>query len=104
MIVNSTIKKLEKVVDKQLLKVVNRQLMKRTKEIKEIIVGAKLPPSLVLLIDEDATNEGTSRSHIVRRTLLAHYRKKARRQRTGGSGVLVRRGARQERQPTEAIW
>lgn len=56
--------------------------MKRTKELKEIMVGAKLPSSLVVLLDADATKEGTSRSHILRRALLQHYQRKSKTQTT----------------------
>ena len=51
--------------------------MKRTKELKEIVIGAKLPASLVLLLDEEAAAEGTSRSHIIRRSIIERYRDRA---------------------------
>lgn len=49
--------------------------MKRTRELKEIIVSTKMPTSILLLIDSEAQHEGTSRSHIIRRRLLDSYRK-----------------------------
>jgi len=49
-------------------------MKRRTKELKDIIVGAKFNPALVLLLDEDADREGTSRSHILRRIALQHYK------------------------------
>ena len=47
------------------------------REPKDIVVGAKVPSSLLSLIDEEAQRDGTSRSHIIRRRLLESYRNQA---------------------------
>ena len=48
----------------------------RKREIKEHVVALKLNGALVHAIDRDAETEGLSRSAIIRRTLLAAFRKK----------------------------
>ncbi|GJL55804.1 MAG: hypothetical protein NPIRA02_29360 [Nitrospirales bacterium] len=57
------------------LKSINLKTMKRsTKDLKDTIVAAKFTPDLVNLLDRDARYDSTSRSHILRRIVLNHYR------------------------------
>lgn len=44
------------------------------KQIKDKLIGMKLTSSLVEAIDKDAESEGLSRSAIIRRVLIEHYR------------------------------
>ena len=56
--------------------------MKRTKELKDTIIGVKVPKTLVLALDEEAIKESTSRSHIIRRRLINSYSQEAKRELT----------------------
>ena len=46
---------------------------KRAKALNEFLVGAMVPKSLVMMLDHEAEQECTTRSHVLRRILMQHY-------------------------------